>query len=91
MRRDRRTDISRLLPYGEPTNGDASIRDVFEFPLVFDAMRGVLEEEGIIAPGTWSPELLRKALAGRYRIIGEIGRGAMAVGDHAPTPRCALG
>ena len=79
MRRDRRTDISRLLPYGEPTNGDASIRDVFEFPLVFDAMRGVLEEEGLIAPGTWSPELLRNALGGRYRIIGEIGRGAMAV------------
>ena len=58
-----------------PTDPDAA--DLFGFPDLLDALRSVLEARGI-APAH-SLEQLREALAGRYRMVGELGRGAMGV------------
>jgi len=49
----------------------------FGFPELFDALQNVLEARGLVAAQSLEP--LREALAGRYRIVRELGRGAMGV------------
>ena len=48
-------------------------------PGVLDGLRPALQARGVNAERAVSVEALREALAGRYRVVGELGRGAYGV------------
>jgi len=53
--------------------------DLLGVPGLLDALHSVLEERGLLPDRAPSVERLRDALAGRFRIVGELGRGGNAV------------
>jgi hypothetical protein len=52
--------------------------DLLGVPGLLDGLRSVLEQRGLLADRAPSLERLRETLAGRYRVVGELGRGGNA-------------
>jgi hypothetical protein len=57
----------------------SEVLDILGVPGLFDGLCSVLEERGLLNGRAPSLKRLRDALDGRYRIIGELGRGGNAV------------
>ncbi len=76
--------LARLLPHAcgvrscRVESGRGAL-DLLGVPGLLDGLRSVLEERGLLEDGAPSLERLREALAGRYRFVGELGRGGNAV------------